>query len=91
MKTRYFLLTVGYSGFLPTSLSREIPKRLSWLPNSMVLTQSVAERYFGKNKDAVGKSLKNDKGDVYKITAYCKRCAQALALYFQCVDLSQQP
>lgn len=41
-------------------------------PNSMVLTQSVAERYFGKNKNAVGKSLKNDKGDVYKITGIVK-------------------
>ncbi len=37
-------------------------------PNSMVLTQSVAEKYFGKNKSTVGKSLQNDKGDVYNIT-----------------------
>jgi putative ABC transport system permease protein len=37
-------------------------------PNSMVLTQSVAEKFFGKKKNVVGKSLQNDKGDVYKIT-----------------------
>src|SRR4051812_42753219 len=31
-------------------------------PNSMVLTQSLAERYFGKNKHALGKSLQNGNG-----------------------------
>jgi putative ABC transport system permease protein len=35
----------------------------------MVLTQSVAEKYFGKGKSVIGKTLQNDKGDVYKITA----------------------
>ena len=37
-------------------------------PKSMVLTRSVAEKYFGKNQPALGKSLQNDKGEVYKIT-----------------------
>ncbi len=37
-------------------------------PNTMVLTKSVAEKYFGKNKSYVGKTLLNDKGDIYKIT-----------------------
>lgn len=41
-------------------------------PHSMVLTQSVAEKYFGKGKSFVGKSLQNDKGDVYKITGVVK-------------------
>src|SRR5580704_3026205 len=41
-------------------------------PNSMVLTQSVAEKFFGKNKTVVGKTLQNAKGDVYKITAVVK-------------------
>ncbi|MEP6846072.1 MAG: ABC transporter permease, partial [Panacibacter sp.] len=41
-------------------------------PNSMVLTQSVAERFFGKNKSVVGQSLQNDNGDVYKITGVIK-------------------
>jgi len=41
-------------------------------PNSMVLTQSVAEKFFGKNKPYVGKSLENASGDVYKITAVIK-------------------
>src|SRR6478609_3599930 len=38
-------------------------------PNSMVLTKSSAEKYFGKNTSYVGKTLENDNGDVYKITA----------------------
>ena len=41
-------------------------------PNSMVLTQSVAEKFFGKNKSYVGKTLENVNGDVYKITAVIK-------------------
>lgn len=41
-------------------------------PNSMVLTQTLAEKYFGKNKPAVGKSLQNGNGDVYKITGVIK-------------------
>ncbi|MCW3118970.1 MAG: FtsX-like permease family protein [Chitinophagaceae bacterium] len=41
-------------------------------PNSLVLTQSVAEKFFGKNKNYVGKTLQNDKGEIYKITAVIK-------------------
>ncbi|SRR5579871_448 len=41
-------------------------------PKSMVLTQSEAEKYFGKNKSIVGKTLQNDKGEVYNITAVVK-------------------
>jgi putative ABC transport system permease protein len=41
-------------------------------PNSMVLTQSVAEKFFGKSNNYVGKSLQNATGDVYKITAVIK-------------------
>jgi putative ABC transport system permease protein len=41
-------------------------------PNSMVLTQSVAEKYFGKHKSYVGKTLQNAGGDIYKITAVVK-------------------
>src|SRR5580693_3490153 len=42
------------------------PKTALVEPNSIVLTQSLAEKYFGKNVSFVGKSLQNDKGDVYK-------------------------
>jgi putative ABC transport system permease protein len=41
-------------------------------PNSMVLTQSVAEKYFGKYKSYIGKSLENTNGKVYKITGVIK-------------------
>lgn len=41
-------------------------------PNSMVLTQSSAEKYFGKNTSVVGRSLQDSKGDVYKITGVVK-------------------
>ena len=43
------------------------PKTALVAPNSMVLTKSVAEKFFGKN-NAVGKSLQTDNGDNYKIT-----------------------
>jgi putative ABC transport system permease protein len=48
------------------------PKTALVEPHSMVLTQSLAEKYFGKGKSAVGKSLLNNHGDVYKITAVVK-------------------
>jgi len=41
-------------------------------PNSMVLTKTIAEKYFGKNHSAVGKTLKNDKGDIYTVTGVVK-------------------
>jgi putative ABC transport system permease protein len=41
-------------------------------PNSMVLTASVAKEYFGKTTGVVGKSLRNDKGEVYNITGVIK-------------------
>ena len=41
-------------------------------PNSLVLTQHLAEKYFGKGRSFVGKSLQNDKGEIYKVTAVIK-------------------
>ncbi len=38
-------------------------------PKSMVLTRSVAKKFFGNTANCVGKSLENASGDVYKITA----------------------
>src|SRR4030095_15010288 len=37
-------------------------------PNSMVLTSSVAKKFFGSKRNCVGKTLQNASGDVYKIT-----------------------
>lgn len=41
-------------------------------PNSLVLTQSLAIKYFGNNANYVGKTLENASGDVYKVTAVIK-------------------
>lgn len=41
-------------------------------PNSMVLTESVAEKYFGKRQGVVGKTLQDDKGGVFRITGVLK-------------------
>ncbi|MBK8608877.1 MAG: ABC transporter permease [Chitinophagaceae bacterium] len=38
-------------------------------PNSMVLTKTLAEKYYGNASNAVGQSLQNSQGDIYKITA----------------------
>ncbi|HTS44383.1 MAG TPA: ABC transporter permease [Puia sp.] len=48
------------------------PQKALAEPNSMVLTESVAEKYFGNSKPVVGKTIQNAKGDVYKITAVVK-------------------
>ncbi|HEY4154094.1 MAG TPA: ABC transporter permease [Puia sp.] len=41
-------------------------------PNSMVLTQSTAKKYFGKDRTVVGKTLTNDKGEIFRITGVIK-------------------
>jgi len=48
------------------------PQNALTAPNSLVLTQSVAEKYFGKNTSYVGKTLQNASGDIYKVTAVIK-------------------
>lgn len=41
-------------------------------PNSLVLTQSVAEKFFGNNPNIVGQSLQDAKGDIFKVTGVIK-------------------
>lgn len=41
-------------------------------PKSIVLTQSLAIKYFGNNASYVGKTLEDANGDVYKVTAIIK-------------------
>src|SRR6186713_878892 len=48
------------------------PQTALVLPNSMVLTESEAKKFFGRSQGIAGRSLQNDKGDVYKITAVVK-------------------
>jgi putative ABC transport system permease protein len=38
-------------------------------PNSIVLTRSTAEKYFGATSSVIGKTLRNGNGDIYKVTA----------------------
>lgn len=52
-------------------------------PNSMVITQSVAEKFFGTTTNVVGKSLQNDKGDVYKVTGVIKDVPKNSHLVFE--------
>jgi putative ABC transport system permease protein len=51
-------------------------------PNSLVLTQSIAKKIFGNDKSIVGKSLQNDKGDIYKITGVVKDIPQNSHIIF---------
>lgn len=41
-------------------------------PKSIVITQPVAEKFFGASKGVLGKSLQNDQGDVFKVTGVIK-------------------
>jgi len=38
-------------------------------PNTVVISKTIAEKYFGKNKPAVGKTLQTAYNDLYKVTA----------------------
>jgi putative ABC transport system permease protein len=41
-------------------------------PKSLVLTQSVAEKFFGKSTGVIGQTLEDAKGDIFKITGVIK-------------------
>ncbi|MEP6748022.1 MAG: ABC transporter permease, partial [Bacteroidota bacterium] len=41
-------------------------------PNSIVLSQTLAEKYFGKNISAVGRVLQNEKNENFTVTAVIK-------------------
>jgi putative ABC transport system permease protein len=61
-------------------------------PNSMVLTKSMAEKYFGKNQNIIGKTLQNDKGDIYKITAIVKDVPRnSHIIYHALISMSSLP
>src|SRR5579871_228546 len=61
------------------------PKTALAEPNSIVLTQSFAEKYFGKTTSYVGKSFQNDKGDIYKVTAVVKDVPKNSHIIFNAV------
>jgi len=44
------------------------PRTALVAPNSMVLTESVAKKYFGRTQGVVGKTLVDSKGGAFKIT-----------------------
>lgn len=48
------------------------PQNALIAPNSLVLTQSLAVKYFGNSSAYVGKTLESAGGDVYKVTAVIK-------------------
>ena len=48
------------------------PRTALGAPKSIVLTESVAKEYFGKTTGVVGKSLRNEKGEVFAITGVIK-------------------
>ncbi len=48
------------------------PEKALQEPRSLVLTQSLAEKYFGKNTAYVGKTLQNAQNEVYNITGVIK-------------------
>lgn len=45
-------------------------------PNSIILTKSVAEKYFGKATGAVGKTLQDDNGEAFRVTGVIKDVPQ---------------
>ncbi|MEJ0106130.1 MAG: ABC transporter permease [Bacteroidota bacterium] len=61
-------------------------------PRSLMLTQTSAEKYFGKNKSVVGQSLRTNNGDVYKVTAVIKDVPKNSHLIFNAlISMSSLP
>jgi putative ABC transport system permease protein len=61
-------------------------------PNSIVLTKSIAEKYFGKAANAIGKSLENDNKQLFRVTAVIDDVPQYSHIRFNLlVSLSTLP
>lgn len=61
-------------------------------PNSMVLTETVARKYFGKADGVVGRSLQDDKGTLFKVTGVMKDVPRNSHLIFNAlVSISTLP
>lgn len=45
------------------------PRQALVAPNSLVLSETLAVKYFGRSANAVGQFIKNNHGTVYKVTA----------------------
>ena len=68
------------------------PRTALVAPNSMVLTQSVAEKYFGRTQGVVGKTLEDDKGGIFKITGVIRDVPENSHLVFHLlVSVSSLP
>jgi putative ABC transport system permease protein len=65
------------------------PQTALQAPKSMVLTESVAKKFFGNSKPYVGKTLENASGDVYKITGVIKDVPKKLAYTFHYFDIEK--
>jgi putative ABC transport system permease protein len=48
------------------------PRTALVAPHSMVMTEAVAKKFFGRTQGVVGQSLQNASGDVFKITGVVK-------------------
>jgi putative ABC transport system permease protein len=48
------------------------PRTALAAPHSIVLTRTVAQKYFGKSANVVGQALKDSKGEIFKVTGVIK-------------------
>jgi len=52
-------------------------------PNSLVITESTAKKYFGSNKEVIGKTIKIDNRDNYTVTGVVKDAPLNTTLQFE--------
>ena len=62
------MLIVQYSKYLPTNLLKATAATALNAPFDIVISKTLAEKYFGKKTSAVGKTLRTVY-DTYKVTA----------------------
>ncbi|MXV51456.1 FtsX-like permease family protein [Pedobacter sp. HMF7647] len=61
-------------------------------PHSMVLTQSSAEKFFGRSTGIIGKTLQNNRGEIFKITGVIKDVPKNSHLVFNAlISISTLP
>lgn len=76
LEEKFYLSGENVFNFFTFPLVEGDPKTALKEPNSIVLSQTTAEKYFGKSSSYLGKTLDNNRGETWKVTGIMKDIPQ---------------